>query len=355
MKVFLSWSGKRSKELALALRDWLPSVIQAVEPWLSSEDIPMGQRWAAEISDRLQQTDIGIICLTPENVNAEWLNFEAGALSKFASAFVCPYALNLTPSDLKGPLSQFQVAVADKEGTFKLVHALNNADDGPHLNHATLSRVFEVWWPVLAQKLAELSAEEKLSAGVEASGIEIQLEELLKEVRELKANIGTKVEAEEAQPVEVSVEHSKPRVFIGSSSEGLSVAEAIHMGLEYVAECTIWNHGVFSPGQTVIESIVDASISYDFAIIVLTPDDFVEKRGRSGTAPRDNMIFELGLFTGSLGRARTFMVYCRDANIVLPSDLAGITSVTYAERTDGNLEAAVGPVCSRIKKAMGVA
>lgn len=117
MRVFLSWSGKRSRELAFALRDWLPSVIQAVEPWLSSEDIPMGQRWAAEISERLQETDIGIICLTPENIDAEWLNFEARALSKFAKSFVCPYALNLSPSDLKGPLSQFQVAMADREGT----------------------------------------------------------------------------------------------------------------------------------------------------------------------------------------------------------------------------------------------
>lgn len=355
MKVFLSWSGKRSKELAHALRDWLPSVIQAVEPWLSSEDIPMGQRWAAEISERLQETDIGIICLTPENINAEWLNFEAGALSKFASAFVCPYALNLSPSDLKGPLSQFQVAIADKEGTFKLVQSLNNAADGPLLNQATLSRTFDVWWPVLEQKLDELRAEEKLSAGVEASGIEKQLEELLKEVRELKANIGTKDEATDVQPQETRAENQQPKVFIGSSSEGLSVAEAIHLGLEYVAECTIWNHGVFTPSQTAIESVVDASISYDFAIIILTPDDFVEKRGRNGVAPRDNMIFELGLFTGALGRARTFMVYCRDANIVLPSDLAGITSVTYASRSDGNLEAAVGPVCSRIKKAMGVA
>lgn len=147
----------------------------------------------------------------------------------------------------------------------------------------------------------------------------------------------------------------KPKVFIGSSSEGLSIAEAIHMGLDYVAECTIWNQGVFTPSQTAIESIVDAPIAYDFAIIVLTPDDFIDKRGHQGVAPRDNMIFELGLFTGALGRARTFMVYCRDSNIVLPSDLAGITSVTYASRSDGNLEAAVGPVCSRIKKAMGVA
>jgi predicted nucleotide-binding protein len=356
MRVFLSWSGKRSRELALALRDWLPAVIQAVEPWLSAEDIPMGQRWASEITERLQETDIGIICLTPENIDAEWLNFEAGALSKIASSFVCPYAINLRPSALKGPLSQFQVAIADKEGTFRLVQALNNAGDGPALSQSTLENVFDVWWPTLEQKLEEIKAKEEISAKVEASTIEQKIEELLLEVREMKSSINSHSQpSEKIDLPEEEIEKARPRVFIGSSAEGLSVAEAIHLGLDYVAECTIWNHGVFSPSQTAIESIIDASAAYDFAIIILSADDMIEKRGSQGIGPRDNMIFELGLFTGALGRARTFMVYCRDEELVLPSDLAGVTSVTYAKRSDDNLEAALGPVCSRIKKAMGVA
>ena len=71
--------------------------------------------------------------------------------------------------------------------------------------------------------------------------------------------------------------------------------------------------------------------------------------------PRDNLLFELGLFTGALGRARTFMVYCRDDKLHLPSDLAGVTAATYPAREDDNLEAALGPVCIRIKRAMGAA
>jgi predicted nucleotide-binding protein len=81
----------------------------------------------------------------------------------------------------------------------------------------------------------------------------------------------------------------------------------------------------------------------------------VVKRGAATAAPRDNIIFEAGLFTGTLGRARTFLVYCRDAKIALPSDLAGVTAATYAERSDGNLHAALGPVCTRIKRALGIA
>jgi predicted nucleotide-binding protein len=70
--------------------------------------------------------------------------------------------------------------------------------------------------------------------------------------------------------------------------------------------------------------------------------------------PRDNLIFELGLFTGTLGRAKTFLVKCRDEDIELPSDLLGVTTVEYGMRTDGNFMAAISPVCLRIKEVMGV-
>jgi len=136
--------------------------------------------------------------------------------------------------------------------------------------------------------------------------------------------------------------------------EGLSVAESIQLGLDEVAECTVWNQGAFSPSRTIIESLVDISREFDCAVLVLTPDDMVAKRGAAAEAPRDNIVFEAGLFTGTLGRARTFLVYCRDAKLALPSDLAGVTAATYAERSDGNLHAALGPVCTRIKRALGL-
>src|SRR6266403_3949719 len=82
MKVFISWSGPISNKVAVLLRDWLPSVIQAVEPYVSSEDIDKGARWSTDIAKELEAAHFGILCITPDNISAPWINFEAGALSK---------------------------------------------------------------------------------------------------------------------------------------------------------------------------------------------------------------------------------------------------------------------------------
>src|SRR6266705_3132311 len=113
MSVFISWSGKRSKELALLLRNWLPNVLQGLDVWMSDSDIDAGTRSMTEISEHLKTAKIGIICVTPENQTyAPWLLFEAGAISKTVSdaARVCPYLLNLQANQLVGPLAQFQSA-----------------------------------------------------------------------------------------------------------------------------------------------------------------------------------------------------------------------------------------------------
>ena len=75
MKVFLSWSGDRSRQVAEALRDWLPGVLQAVEPWLSAKDLVVGDRWSVALTKALEETRIGVICLTKDNVDASWLHF----------------------------------------------------------------------------------------------------------------------------------------------------------------------------------------------------------------------------------------------------------------------------------------
>ena len=82
MKVFLSWSGLRSKAIANALRDWIPDVFQQAEVWMSEHDIEAGARWSNELNNILEESNFGIICLTPENQYAPWITFEAGALSK---------------------------------------------------------------------------------------------------------------------------------------------------------------------------------------------------------------------------------------------------------------------------------
>jgi hypothetical protein len=82
MKVFISWSGDKSRDVALALRDWLPGVINSIEPFVSAKDIYAGTRWQAEIASQLDSTNFGIVCVTKDNQLSSWLNFEAGALAK---------------------------------------------------------------------------------------------------------------------------------------------------------------------------------------------------------------------------------------------------------------------------------
>ena len=67
MKVFLSWSGDKSREVALILNEWLPNVMQWVKPFMSAEDIKKGARWSADVAKELEDTNFGIICVTPDN------------------------------------------------------------------------------------------------------------------------------------------------------------------------------------------------------------------------------------------------------------------------------------------------
>jgi hypothetical protein len=157
MKVFISWSGERNAFVAQALRDWLPNVIQALEPWLSKADIDQGARWSTEIAVQLQDSKIGIICLTPENLREPWILFEAGALSKtLDQTFVCPYLIDLDTVDLEWPLAMFQATKADKESTKLLMKTINHALDKRALAESRLDGIFEVWWPELEQKLRGL-------------------------------------------------------------------------------------------------------------------------------------------------------------------------------------------------------
>lgn len=140
-----------------------------------------------------------------------------------------------------------------------------------------------------------------------------------------------------------------PSVFVGSSSEGLEFARAVRAALEREAEVTVWEEGVFELGQTFIEALTDALAQFDFAVLVLTPDDVVQSRLTEMSSPRDNVIFELGLFMGSLGRGRTFFLQQSDVGLRIPSDLSGIAFGTYNwPRSDKNHRAAVATACDTI-------
>ena len=188
MKVFISWSGERSKAVAQAWHDWLPNVIQAVEPWMSETDIAKGARWGMDMARELDETRVGIICLTPENLNAPWILFEAGALSKtLEETYVCPYLFDVRPADLEGPLAQFQAAIANEEGTKKLVQTINRALGEEALTEERANETFEVWWPQLQERLASVSAAEG-EQGTGRSDREI-LEAVLVSIREVERQV----------------------------------------------------------------------------------------------------------------------------------------------------------------------
>jgi predicted nucleotide-binding protein len=145
----------------------------------------------------------------------------------------------------------------------------------------------------------------------------------------------------------------KPSMFIGSSSEGLKIASAARELLDKDAEVTLWNEGFFRLGQTFIETLVNSLPRFDFALLVLTPDDLVTSRSVELFGARDNVVFELGLFIGSLGRERTFMIHQAEAALKVPTDLSGVTMASYDwPRADNNYLAAVGAACSSIQRAI---
>lgn len=179
MKVFFSWSGERSHSLAKAFREWLPNVIQAVDPWMSSADIVAGARWQSEIALQLQEARVGIILLTPENVSSPWLLYEVGALSRaLETAYVCPYLFGFSPSELRGPLIQFQAVNGDKNGTFSLVRTLNRAMGQGSIEERRLEQTFVRWWPDLESRFEEIQQIPIKTDSAEKRGLRLLLEGL---------------------------------------------------------------------------------------------------------------------------------------------------------------------------------
>ena len=188
MKVFLSWSGTRSHKVALVFRDWLPSVIQEIAPYVSSEDIDKGARWSTDIAGELSDSTFGILCVTRDNINAPWLNFEAGALSKtMDKAFVSPFLFDIKRSEVDGPILQFQSTIFEKEDLQKLVTTLNKACDKDSVTADRLNKAFEVWFPTLNDELMKLrELEPSTEDGEDVVEIESpKAQEILEEILEL--------------------------------------------------------------------------------------------------------------------------------------------------------------------------
>jgi TIR domain-containing protein len=157
LELFISWSGENtaSHTIAKAVGEWIQSIFQAqVKTFVSSHNIESGQRWFQEIGSRLESAHFGIVCVTPSNINAPWLLFEAGAIAKqVEQANVVPLLIGLAPNDLTGPLAQFHAEKLDQSGIRKIVSAINNKLGDNRLSDTLFEKTLEKWWPDLEQHI----------------------------------------------------------------------------------------------------------------------------------------------------------------------------------------------------------
>ena len=162
-KVFISWSRSGSQKVGNALHDWIPLVVQATKPFLSSEDVEKGARWNTGLMQELQASRFGVLCITPENMSAPWLNFEAGALSMaFPAARVSPFLVGVSKTEITGPLTQFQMTAYEKDDVRRLVQSINAANEDEAVEHERIDRVFDKMWPELVARIGLIEEEIRL-------------------------------------------------------------------------------------------------------------------------------------------------------------------------------------------------
>ncbi len=191
MKVFISWSGKFSKDCAEILRDWIKCTLQASEPWVSSKDIDKGSLWFSEISDQLKDTEVGIVCLTKDNKEKPWILFESGALAKGLSANrVCTFLINLKASDIDNPLAQFNHTTPDAESMKELLTTINKELGDKALDGQILDQVFKTYWPTFENQFNKvIKSEPKVNEDSPARSKDDILEEILYTTRTMDKRI----------------------------------------------------------------------------------------------------------------------------------------------------------------------
>ncbi|OMF04026.1 hypothetical protein BK129_18885 [Paenibacillus amylolyticus] len=167
MRIFLSWSGSESRQLAAIFKEWLPNVLQYADPYMSAKDISLGEMWNNNIRNNLEESVFGLIFVTPTNINAPWINYEAGALSKTLDSKVVPILYHTEVMILnEGPLKQFQSARSlEKDDILNLLKSINNSKSEGKLDVSRLEKAFDVWWPELDGQISSITVDAKESSG----------------------------------------------------------------------------------------------------------------------------------------------------------------------------------------------
>ena len=179
-KVFISWSGDLSNKLAEAVRQWLPGVLQFVKPYFTPSDIEKGTRWSEEILSELESSDVGIVCMTKDNLNKPWILFESGAIAKnFEKSRVCILLFDVDTTDLKGPLTMFQHTRFTMSDFKKLVKTINGAGGEARLDDSVLDEVYKMWWPKLEKQVIKILEDQRTTDEEDQRSERDILEEIL--------------------------------------------------------------------------------------------------------------------------------------------------------------------------------
>jgi hypothetical protein len=161
LKVFLSWSGKKSLVAAQLFSEWLPCVIQKAQPWISSKDIDRGSIWLGEIYSQLAECNQGVVFVTKENQTKPWLLFETGALSKGISENrVCTFLVDLNVRDIESssPLSHLNHTNTTKDQVLELIKTINKRLEDQAVSEAVLQKTFDAMWDEFSEKLEEIKS-----------------------------------------------------------------------------------------------------------------------------------------------------------------------------------------------------
>lgn len=154
MRISISWSGNLGHKVAILLSKWLPTVVQAVTPFVASDEDRKGAAWFKKVKDQFNQTDFGIICISRDHLAAPWLLFETGVLAtRFDQTHICSVLIgDLSESDITGPLDHFQsFSLRDREDMRKLVQRINQMHGTRMLSANALNSAFDRRWPALAE------------------------------------------------------------------------------------------------------------------------------------------------------------------------------------------------------------
>jgi hypothetical protein len=187
MKVFISWSGDRSKHVAIAFRTWLRRISPSLQPWVSSVDIQKGFSWDSSIAKELNESRVGLICLTEDNLKSPYLHYEVGAISNVVGSNVYTFLFGIEEADVHQPLSRFQNTKFEKEDIRLLVRHINlkllDTNEAAWTDDA-LEANFDLLYPSLE---AELNKAPLPSQPIPQRTTEDLLEEVLKTVRGIKS------------------------------------------------------------------------------------------------------------------------------------------------------------------------